>query len=74
LRSIERPFGQLARPEAEQAYTFSRFAVGRLLDEIGGAALANLLRDLGDGVAFEMAFERRAQRAFRDFEADLAGH
>ena len=37
----------------------SALAAKRLLDEAGGAAIANLLRDLGDGVEFEDAFLHR---------------
>jgi hypothetical protein len=43
-----------------------------LLDEAGGPAIANLLRDLGDGVPFEEAFLHRIQRSLADFEASLA--
>ncbi len=43
----------------------------RLLDEAGGGAVANLLRDLGDGVGFEQAFLHRIQRSLADFEAAL---
>ena len=38
----------------------------------GGFAVANLLRDLGDGVDFDTAFEHRMQRSFADFQATLA--
>jgi hypothetical protein len=34
--------------------------------------VANMLRDLGDGVDFETAFERRIQKSLADFEASLA--
>ena len=46
-------------------------AAQRLLDDAGGAAVANLLRDLGAGVAFEAAFLHRIQRTVTDFEASL---
>lgn len=71
LRPLQRSFGHLPRPDAERAYAFSRFAVQRLLDDAGGSAIANLLRDLGAGVAFDVAFEHRMQRPFRDVEAGL---
>ena len=49
----------------------ARCAAKRLLDEAGGAAIANLLRDLGEGVEFEAAFLHRIQRSLADFEASL---
>jgi hypothetical protein len=42
------------------------------LDEAGGFAVANLLRDLGDGVDFKQAFLHRIQRPFESFEANLS--
>ena len=47
-------------------------AVRRLVEEAGGFAIANLLRDLGDGVDFDAAFAHRIQRTFADFQASLA--
>ena len=46
-------------------------AVRRLVEEAGGFAIANLLRDLGDGVDFDAAFAHRIQRTFADFQASL---
>ena len=46
-------------------------AARRLLDEAGGAAVANLLRDLGEGIDFETAFLHRIQKSLADFEASL---
>jgi hypothetical protein len=37
----------------------------------GGPAVTSLLRDLGEGAAFDAAFERRMQQPFADFEAQL---
>lgn len=67
LRRLAAPFGKLSGGDAQLAYATSALAARRLLDEAGGAAVANLLRDLGDGVEFETAFERRIQRSFADF-------
>jgi hypothetical protein len=67
LRRLSDPFGKLSGGDAQLAYAASALAARRLLDEAGGAAVANLLRDLGDGVEFETAFERRIQRTFADF-------
>ena len=44
---------ELSGRDAQVAYATSALAARRLLDEAGGAAVANLLRDLGDGVEFE---------------------
>jgi tetratricopeptide (TPR) repeat protein len=71
LRTLEKSFGRLSDRDVERAYAFSAFAVRRLLDDAGGFALTNLLRDLGDGVPFDAAFEHRMQRAFTSFEASL---
>jgi hypothetical protein len=51
------------------AYATSALTVRRMLDEAGGFAVANLLRDLGEGVAFNAAFLHRMQRSFEDFQA-----
>jgi len=69
LRTLRTSFGRLTGAEAERAYAASAFAVRRLLDEAGGMAITNLLRDIGEGVAFETAFAHRMQRSFSDFEA-----
>ena len=72
LRRLAAPFGKLSGGDAVYAYAASAVAARRLLDEAGGPAVANLLRDLGDGVDFEGAFERRIQKSLADFEASLA--
>jgi hypothetical protein len=72
LRRLAAPFGKLSGGDAVYAYAASAVAARRLLDEAGGPAVANLLRDLGDGVDFEAAFERRIQKSLADFEASLA--
>jgi tetratricopeptide (TPR) repeat protein len=71
LTRLAQPFGKMSGAEAQLAYATSAVAARRLLDEAGGAAVANLLRDLGEGVAFEAAFEHRIQRSFADFQAGL---
>ena len=68
LASIRR-FDGLTGAAAARAYTTSALAVQRLLDDAGGVAVANLLRDLGEGVDFETAFTRRMGRSFADFDA-----
>jgi hypothetical protein len=56
--------------QAQLAYASSASAARRLLDDAGGAAVANLLRDLGGGAGFDAAFLHRMQRTFADFQAD----
>ena len=72
LARLSGSFGKLSGGDAQLAYAMSARAAKRLLDEAGGAAIANLLRDLGEGVEFEAAFSHRIQRSLSDFEASLA--
>jgi tetratricopeptide (TPR) repeat protein len=69
LRALQSGFGRFTGGQAQLAYATSALAARRLLDEAGGFAVANLLRDLGEGVAFETAFLHRIQRSFADFQA-----
>lgn len=69
LKALAGPFGTLGGSDAQVAYAASAVAARRLLDEAGGAAVANLLRDLGEGVDFEAAFLHRINRSFADFQA-----
>ena len=69
LTALAGPFGKLSGGDAQVAYAASALAARRLLEEAGGFALANLLRDLGEGVAFEAAFLHRIQRPFAEFQA-----
>jgi hypothetical protein len=71
LQVLAAPFGRLSGGNAQIAYAVSAVAAKRLLDEAGGAAVANLLRDLGDGVEFEAAFLHRIQKSLADFQASL---
>lgn len=72
LTMLASSFDKLNGGDARIAYAASALAAKRLLDEAGGPAIANLLRDLGDGVPFEDAFLHRIQRSLADFEAALA--
>ncbi|MGE0449734.1 MAG: tetratricopeptide repeat protein [Vicinamibacterales bacterium] len=72
LGRLTRGFATLSDSEARSAYELSQRAARALLDSAGGAAVANLLRDLKDGAPFEAAFEHRIQRRLEDFEADLS--
>ena len=67
LRALQSGFGRLDGAQAQLAYAASALAARRLLDEAGGAAVANLLRDLGEGVDFEAAFLHRIQRTFANW-------
>jgi tetratricopeptide (TPR) repeat protein len=67
LRRLPSTFAGLDGPQAQLAYATSAIAVRRLLDEAGGAAVVNLLRDLGEGVDFETAFLHRTQRTFENW-------
>jgi tetratricopeptide (TPR) repeat protein len=72
LARLTPPFARLSGGDAQLAYAASALAARRLLDDAGGAAVANLLRDLGDGVDFETAFQRRIQKSLAEFEASLS--
>ncbi len=71
LRALPSSFSRLTGDQAALAYALSAVAVRRLLDEAGGFAIANLLRDLGAGVNFDRAFLHRIQRSFADFQNSL---
>ncbi len=71
LTTLAAPFGKMNGHDAQVAYATSALAARRLLDEAGGVAIANLLRDLGDGVDFEQAFLHRIQLSLADFQASL---
>ena len=68
LRALQNGFGRFTGEQAQVAYAASALAARRLLDEAGGAAIANLLKDLGEGVDFDSAFLHRIQRPFADFQ------
>jgi tetratricopeptide (TPR) repeat protein len=69
LQALQSGFSRLDGAQAQLAYATSALAARRMLDEAGGAAIANLLRDLGEGVDFETAFLHRMQRSFSDFQS-----
>jgi len=69
LRALQGGFGRFTGAQAQLAYATSALAARRLLEEAGGFAIANLLRDLGEGAAFEDAFLHRIQRPFAQFQA-----
>jgi tetratricopeptide (TPR) repeat protein len=67
LRALQSGFSRMSGGQAQLAYATSALAARRLIEEAGGFAIANLLRDLGDGVDFETAFLHRIQRPFSEF-------
>jgi tetratricopeptide (TPR) repeat protein len=69
LRALQSGFGRLSDDQAQLAYATSALAARRLIEEAGGFAIANLLRDLGEGVDFDTAFLHRIQRPFSEFLA-----
>jgi len=69
LRALQNGFGRLTGDQAQIAYAASALAARRLLEEAGGQAITNLLRDLGGGADFETAFLHRIQRPFAEFQA-----
>jgi tetratricopeptide (TPR) repeat protein len=71
LSALQTGFGRFSGGQAVVAYATSALAVRRMLEEAGGFAVANLLRDLGDGVPFDEAFQHRMQRSFADFQASF---
>lgn len=71
LKVLSASFAKFSGLEAQVAYAASTRAAKRLLDEAGGIAVANLLRDLGDGVEFEAAFLHRIQKSLAEFENSL---
>ena len=72
LGELSGSFARLNGSDAQVAYAASAVAARRLLDEAGGVAVANLLRDLGDGVDFETAFLHRINRSFAEFQSSPA--
>jgi len=72
LAALQASFGRFSGDQAQLAYATSAMAVRAILEEAGGFAVANLLRDLGDDVDFDAAFAHRIQRTFVDFQTSLA--
>lgn len=72
LRALQSGFSRFTGDQAALAYAASARAARRMLDEAGGFAVANLLRDLGAGIPFDTAFEHRMQRSFSDFQTELS--
>lgn len=71
LRELQAGFGRFNGAQATLAYATSGLVVQRLLDEEGGLAVINLIKDLAAGTDLATAFERRMHRSLADFEASL---
>jgi len=71
LDAMERSFRLLNDDQAALAYASSAVAAQRLLDEAGGAAVSNLLRDVGQGRPFAAAFASRIRRSLAEFQNEL---
>ena len=72
LSKLHRSFVGLSTRNAEIAYASSARAVRRLLERHGAPALVELLRDLGNGAAFDRAFYQRLAMRYDDFAALVA--
>jgi len=70
LEALAGPFSRFSTEQATVAYAASAVTMKRLIDEVGGMAIANILRDLDDGVPFQQAFAHRTQRTLAAFEAE----
>jgi hypothetical protein len=73
-RVLGTPFLRMSEEQAQLAYASRALAAQRLLDEAGGLAITNLLRDdVGQGLEFGAAFAHRIQRSLAAFQAELDG-
>jgi tetratricopeptide (TPR) repeat protein len=72
LRALQIGFGRFTGEQAQIAYAASALATRRLLEQAGGPAITNLLRDLGEGVDFDAAFLHRIQQSFADFQTTIS--
>jgi tetratricopeptide (TPR) repeat protein len=71
LEQLSPPFSKLRGGDAQVAYAASALAAKRLLDQAGGPAIANLLRDLGGSVSIEDAFLHRIGQSLAEFQASI---
>jgi hypothetical protein len=71
LDFLQRPFRELTGEQAALAYASSALAAERLLEAAGGVAIANLLRDVGQGREFSAAFASRIGRSLAAFQNEV---
>lgn len=69
LSTLHGSFAALAGQDVPLAYAQSTRAVQRIIELRGAAAVAALLKDLGRGTRFEIAFRNRMAMEYEDFEA-----
>jgi tetratricopeptide (TPR) repeat protein len=72
LARLHDSFLQMDTEEAQLAYAVSARAVTRMTSLAGTPAVVQLLRDLGQGISFDRAFEQRLSLEYREFQAALA--
>lgn len=72
LQALASGFSLLNAGQARLAYAISALVVRRILDDAGPGAVANLLRDLGDGIDFDTAALHRLNRSLADLQT--SGH
>src|SRR3954470_7342167 len=68
LARLEGSFERVTPKEASLGSAESAVAVRRLLGDAGAPAMANLLTDLGRGIAFAEAFERNMLTSYAEFQ------
>jgi tetratricopeptide (TPR) repeat protein len=71
LSALTGSFAQLNGSDAEIAYATSARAAARLLEAASGIAVANVLRDLNDGIPLAEAFDRRMPWSLTDFASSV---
>jgi hypothetical protein len=69
LAALQRGFAQLPVDDIPLAYAQSALAVRKLIDLRGASAVVSLLRAVGNGGAFEAAFQQSAGMRLEDFES-----
>jgi hypothetical protein len=69
LSKLRRSFVGLSTRDAEIAYASAAWAVRRLIEQRGLAALVALLQDLARGAQFASSFHHRIAMRYEDFAA-----
>lgn len=68
LATLSGSFRDFSPGQATAAYAVSALAVRRLIEDAGGLAMTNILKDVDDGVSFDAAFAHRMQRTVEEFQ------
>lgn len=69
VSTMHQRFVDLSRGDAEFAYASAARAVRRLVEHRGVCAIVARLKDLGEGIPFGSAFQRRLDMRHGDFAA-----